>query len=352
MGELVRNKLDLEILTDSGWEPFDGLVNKGTQHTISIELKNYSITLTRDHHIFLDTLEKISADNIRPGDMVQTLSGPQKVIAVKENTIEAVYDLVNTGKNRRFYANDILCSNCRFLIADETLINPNTLIELEGIEPVERLGQVRWYQKPKKGNIYVVALDPSLGTGSDPAAIQIFEADTTTQIGEWKHNKTNIPSQIKLLAEINRYIADVTKEPNNIYYSLENNSIGEAALISLNEYGEANIPGIFLSEYGKKRRGFNTTQKVKLAACAKVKTLLESKRMKVHSKALISEFKSFVASGGSYAAKIGETDDLVMSTLLTVRMLQQLSDYHASLETQIRDHEEFMPPLPFYAVLS
>lgn len=239
---------------------------------------------------------------------------------------------------------------CRFIIADETLINPNTLIELDGSEPIERMGQVRWYQKPKKGNIYVVSLDPSLGTGSDPAAIQIFEADTTTQIGEWKHNKTDIPSQIKLLAEINRHIAEITNEPNNIYYSLENNSIGEAALVSLNEYGEANIPGIFLSEHGKKRRGFNTTQKVKLAACAKLKTLLESKRMKVHSKALISEFKTFVASGGSYAAKVGETDDLVMSTLLTIRILQQISDYHASLENQIRDHEDFVPPLPFFAV--
>jgi len=242
--------------------------------------------------------------------------------------------------------------NCAFLIADETLINPNTLIQLEGVEPVDRQGQVRWYQKPKKGNIYVVALDPSLGTGSDPAAIEIFEADTTTQIGEWKHNKTSIPGQVKLLADINRYISDLTGEPNNIYYSLENNSIGEAAIISLHEYGEQNIPGIFLSESGKKRKGFNTTHKVKLAACAKFKTLLESKKMKINSRALISELKSFIASGGSYAAKSGETDDLVMSSLLTVRMLQQLSDYHMSLETQMRDHDEFMSPLPFFAVIA
>ena len=54
---------------------------------------------------------------------------------------------------------------CEFIIADETLINPNTLLMLEGIEPVQRIGQVRWYQQPKKGNIYVVGLDPSLGTG-------------------------------------------------------------------------------------------------------------------------------------------------------------------------------------------
>jgi len=239
-----------------------------------------------------------------------------------------------------------------FIIADETLIAPATLIELNGIEPINRMGQVRWYDKPSKGNIYVVGLDPSLGTGSDPAAIQIFEANSTKQVGEWKHNKTDIPNQIKLLAQINKYIEDCTGEPNNIYYSIENNSIGEAALISLNEYGENNIPGIFLNEPGKKRKGFNTTHKVKLVACAKFKTLVESKKMKIFSRSLISEMKTFVANNGSYSAKVGETDDLIMSTLLVVRMLTQLSDYHSELETQIKDHDEFIAPLPFFAVLS
>jgi hypothetical protein len=240
---------------------------------------------------------------------------------------------------------------CEFIIADETLINPNTLIAMEGIEPISRIGQVRWYQQPKKGNIYCVGLDPSLGTGGDPSAIQIFEANTTTQVGEWKHNKTDIPSQIKLIAQINKYIADCTKEPNNIYYSIECNGIGEAAIISLNEYGEVNIPGTFISEAGKGRRGFNTTNKSKLASCAKFKTLVESKKMTVNSRSLISELKAFVANSGSYAAKIGDTDDLIMASLLVTRMLQQLSDFHFDLETQIRDHDEVIMPLPFYAVL-
>jgi hypothetical protein len=240
---------------------------------------------------------------------------------------------------------------CEFIIADETLINPNTLIAMEGIEPVSRIGQVRWYKKPTKGNIYCVGLDPSLGTGGDPSAIQIFEANTTTQVGEWKHNKTDIPSQIKLLAQINKHIAECTNEPNNIYYSIECNGIGEAAIVSLNEYGESNIPGIFISEVGKGRRGFNTTNKSKLASCAKFKTLVESKKMTVNSRSLISELKAFVAHGGSYAAKIGDTDDLIMASLLVTRMLQQLSDFHYDLENQIRDHNEVIMPLPFYAVM-
>jgi hypothetical protein len=154
------------------------------------------------------------------------------------------------------------------------------------------------------------------------------------------------------MKQITDYIVELTKEPNNIYYSIENNSIGEAALISLQEYGEHNIPGTFLTETGvKKRKGYNTTQKSKLAACAKFKHLVESKKMKINSKSLVTELKNFVAVSGSYKAKAGETDDLVMSSLLVTRMLQDLGNYVSELESQIRDYDEFLPPLPFYAVL-
>ena len=248
--------------------------------------------------------------------------------------------------------------NCEFVIDEETLIKAVKLAELEGVEPQERQGQVRWYQRPKKGNIYVVALDPSLGTGSDPAAIQIFEANSTTQIGEWCHNRTTIPEQIRLLASINEYIVEQTKEPDNLYYSLENNTIGEAALISLEEYGEHNIKGIFISSprdpasNKRYRKGFNTTNKTKLSACAKLKNLIESDKMMIKSRPLISELKTFVAVGGSYKAKIGENDDLVMATVLVVRILQHLQTFHVELENQIRDFEEFLEPLPFSMTMS
>ena len=354
---LISNNKKFEVLTDTGWQSFDGIVNKGVKHTIIVKTTGTEVILTPDHMVFLANLEKIPAELLKVGDLVCTLSGPQEVVSVNENCLEIVYDLVNVSNNKRFYANDILCSNCEFVIADETLINPMLLTTLEGIEPIERMGQVRWYTKPKKGNIYCVALDPSLGTGSDPAAIQVFEANTTKQVGEWKHNRTTIPEQIKLLAKINDYIVECTKEPNNLYYSLENNTIGEAALISLAEYGEENIKGTLLSEpkqigsVKRYRKGFNTTQKSKLAACSKLKNLIESGKMSIYSKALITELKSFVASQGSYAAKVGETDDLVMATLLVVRLLQHLQNYNSELDTHIRDHSEIIEPMPFIMTL-
>ena len=245
---------------------------------------------------------------------------------------------------------------CEFIIADETLIASAKLIELQGHEPLYRTGQVRWYQRPRAGRSYVVALDPSLGTGGDPAAIQIYEANTTEQIGEWRHNKTTIPEQIRILADICRHINETVKHPESIYFSIENNTIGEAALISIAEYGEENIQGYFLSEPNgggsrRYRKGFNTTHKPKLAACNKLKILIETGRMKIRSPSLISELKTFVASGTGYAAKPGETDDLVMSTVLAVRMLQLLQTYDNDINNQLRDHGDvIIPPMPFISV--
>jgi hypothetical protein len=244
---------------------------------------------------------------------------------------------------------------CEFVINDETLIAPAKLIDLEGIEPIHKTGQVRWYQQPKPGEIYVVALDPSLGTGGDPAAIEVFEAGTTTQVAEWRHNKTTIPEQIRIMADIITQLNAVVKDDKRIYYSVENNTIGEAALISIAEYGEENIPGYFLSDSSNAKRtgrrfrkGFTTTRSSKITACNKFKILIETNRMKIHSRMLVSELKTFVAYETSYAAKPGETDDLVMGTLLVVRMLQLLQNYHTELDSHMKDHgDNIIEPLPF-----
>lgn len=243
-----------------------------------------------------------------------------------------------------------------FLIYDETLINATTLVELAGSEPVERQGQVRWYSKPQKGSTYVIGLDPSLGTGGDPAAIQVFELPSFKQVAEWQHNKTPIQRQIVILKEICQYIYDCTGRETDIYYSIENNTLGEAGLVCIAEIGEENIRGLFLSEPAKAgntrryRKGFATSNKSKLAACAKLKSFVENNKMTISSKNLISELKTFVASGVGFAAKPGETDDLVMATILVIRMVQFLQSYDETLDERLRDSaEDYVEPMPFLA---
>jgi len=246
--------------------------------------------------------------------------------------------------------------NCEFIIFDETLIAPSKLATMEGVNPIEKQGQVRWYEKPVKGHVYGVALDPSLGTGGDPAAIQVWNFTTMKQVAEWQHNLTVIQRQVAIMSEICRYILEITEDPANLYYSVENNTIGEASLNAIADIGEEMIAGNFLSEPRnggpmRYRKGFNTSHRSKIAACAKMKLWVETDRMTVRSKGLISELKNFVAIGNTYKAKIGETDDLVMSTLLIIRMSMMLRQYDADLSENLTDTlDDVIEPMPFMIV--
>ena len=249
--------------------------------------------------------------------------------------------------------------NCEFIIADETLINASTLFELEGIEPIERMGQIRWYEKPVKGHVYIVGLDPSLGTGGDFGGIQVFELPSFTQVAEWQHNLTPIQGQVKILRDVLRYIQDEIEQLNSIYWSVENNTVGDSALVIIENLGEETFPGLFLSEPTRKghvkkfRKGFNTTHKSKIAACARLKHLIEQNTFKMHSKPLITELKAYIASGVSFKAKVGESDDLVSSLLLAVRMSQVLADWDPRVFETLSsrgefDDEDFEPPMPIF----
>ena len=246
---------------------------------------------------------------------------------------------------------------CEFLVFDETLINSIKLAAMEGSAPILNMGQTRWYKRPTAQYTYCIALDPSMGTGGDNAAIQVFELPSYEQVGEWQHNQTAIPGQVRVLADICKYIESETKNPTGIYWSVENNGLGEAALIVINDFGEENIPGLFVSEPIRKghvrkfRKGFNTTHSSKVTACSRLKTMIENDRMKIQSKPLIGELKGFIATGSSYTAKSGSSDDLVMSTILALRMIEVLKDWDPrvySTFNQAEDIQDYEAPMPIF----
>jgi|TARA_R110001606_G_scaffold97977_3_gene216204 hypothetical protein len=246
---------------------------------------------------------------------------------------------------------------CEFLVFDETLINSIYLANMEGKNPILNMGQTRWYKKPTSEFTYAVALDPSMGTGGDNAAIEVYELPSYTQVAEWQHNGTAIPGQIRVLADICKYLESETNNPNGIYWSVENNGIGEACLLVINDFGEENIPGLFVSEPMRKghvrkfRKGFNTTHGTKITACSRLKTMVEGGKMSVNSKPLISELKSYIASGSSYQAKPGAGDDLVSATLLALRMMAVLKDWDPRIYNtfnQAEDDGDYEPPMPIF----
>ena len=249
--------------------------------------------------------------------------------------------------------------DCEFLVFDETLINSICLASLESREPKMNMGQVRWYKDVNPDATFIISLDPSLGTGGDYAGIEVVELPGFHQVAEWHHNTTPIQSQVRILRDICKYINEQCNNMGrsvSIYYSVENNTVGEAALVSINELGEETFPGVFLSEPMKKghvrrfRKGFNTTHTSKIATCAKLKQLIESGTLRIYSKPLLSQLKAFVAKGLSFEAKIGEHDDLVSSLLLNIRMTMMLQDWDPSVYEKIHEHvnEDAILPMPIF----
>ena len=247
---------------------------------------------------------------------------------------------------------------CEFLIYDETLINSIRLSELIGKEPMFKMGQTRWYNKINPEMLYLVAVDPSLGTGGNYSAIVVFELPSFKQVAEWYHNTTPIQGQIKVLKDILEYLEDQMEgNTNNIYWSIENNTVGEAGLVVIRDLGEEKFPGLMVSEPIRKghvrkfRKGFNTTHNAKIAACARLKHLIETGQMTICSKPMISELKTFVAHGFTFKAKEGDHDDLVSALLLLCRMSTLVADWDPRVFESlsgVHSEEDFVAPLPIF----
>mgnify|MGYP000870001826 CR=1 FL=1 len=248
---------------------------------------------------------------------------------------------------------------CQFITFEETLINPVKLAQLEASQPISKTGQVRWYSKIRPQMTYVVSLDPSMGTGGDNAAIQVLELPSLIQVAEWSSNRAPIEEQVRTMKKVLEEIYEQGKP--EIYWSVESNTLGEAALVVIRDTGEENFAGTMLHDpknrlQGKtgRRAGFVTTNKSKLEACAKLKFLIESGRLKINSKGLLSELKVFVSRGNTFEARVGQTDDLIMAMILAVRMTDYISTWDDQSQNAINsnvsseDDTSFDAPMPVF----
>jgi hypothetical protein len=448
---------EYEILTPSGWQDFRGITKTENKLVYRIVLNTGNYVDATANHYFFSNNNKIKLQDLKCGDVIDTINGSSIITEIQEQNNTAVYDIIEVkDKNHQFIVNNCFITKncdelsfvnpsianefwvsisptlstggkaiitstpnsdedqfaliwteankkfdtygneqelgvngfyafraywqehpdrdenwkreelgrigesrflrefeCQFISFEETLINAVKLAELKGIDPLQKMGNVRWYKPIRYDATYLIALDPSTGTGSDNAAIQVFSLPGFEQVAEWHHNSTPIAQQIKILRDIANFIK--SHNDPQIYWSIENNSIGEACLTTIKEVGEDTIPGFFLSEPIRKghvrrfRKGFNTTYKSKMTACMKFKSLIETEKMKIYSKPLISELKTFISSGAGFSAKAGGDDDLVSATLLVCRMASVLADWDSSIYEELTERvEEEQMPMPIF----
>lgn len=218
---------------------------------------------------------------------------------------------------------------CEFISSDPLLIDTLALQRLtsttQGKKPVADFNQIKLYEHPKPGATYLIGVDPATGSGEDFSAIQVFRFPEMVQAAEFRSNTLSAAQLHFVLKKLLRmYDRAGTAQ---VFYTVENNGVGDS-LITLIENDEDPVDTAeFVSEDGSSRRGVATTGKSKIRSCISLKDLLEKDHMQLNSPHLVHELKTFVRSKGSYAAQRGATDDLVMATVIVMRLLEEIASF-------------------------
>lgn len=114
--EPSMNTLGYEILTPSGFQPFDGVAYKGLVAVLEFKTKNYNIKVSYKHRF--DSTAKIAKD-YKIGDILDTQSGPEEILEINKAGKTHVYDMLEVSNGNIYLANGIQNHNCD-IIRDET----------------------------------------------------------------------------------------------------------------------------------------------------------------------------------------------------------------------------------------
>lgn len=238
---------------------------------------------------------------------------------------------------------------CEFLSSEALLISSMILAQMtstiEKIRPKQIVKEVVLWSDIKQGGTYLIGVDPATGSGEDFSVITIYEFPSLQQVGEYRSNTMSTNALYGVLKNILLYLE---KKETMVFFSVENNGVGEGviSLYEADEHPPENAE--FVSEEGRKKRGFTTTSKVKMKACVNFKEMFERGHLKIQSRILLAELKTFVRTKGAYAAQLGSTDDCVSASLIVVRLMEEIASYDQTAfdklysgEYEVWDQEEW-----------
>ena len=212
---------------------------------------------------------------------------------------------------------------CEFLGSVNTLISPAKIKNAVYAEPINSAGGVYQYEKPIKGNTYVVTVDVARGVDKDYSAFVVFDV-------------TQMPFKVVAIYKNNEVkpfvfpniISQVAKSYNEAHILTEVNDIGQQIAEALQfeiEYpnvlmctqkGRAGqVLGAMYSGRGSSM-GVRMTKQIKRVGCANLKTLIEGDKLIINSFKIIEEMSTFAKRGQSWQAEEGSNDDLMMCLVI------------------------------------
>lgn len=320
----IPNAKNYLIKTPNGFEPFAGISNNGKKQTFKIIFDNNSeIEGTDDHILFLLDGSEIKIQDIKIDDILMGIAN-KRVTQIILGDIIDVYDIIEIPSHT-FFANGILSHNCEFISNDPLLFSSRYVItyKTDPLPEPDARGVV-WFDSIDSSKTHLIAVDPATGSGSDYTVILLYSFPDMQQIAEFRSNVMSSPLAYNIVKYMLKLLQ--SKGVETVYWSLENNGVGEG-MLSLQSIDENPVEiGELLSDKGKRRLGFNTG-KNKLTLCITFKQMFETGRIKIKSKNTINEMKNFVRKNGSYSARSGSTDDTISAHLILMRMLDELVRY-------------------------
>lgn len=231
---------------------------------------------------------------------------------------------------------------CRFISNLPTLFDPIVTAMLtkttDEIKPVGVKNDVTFYKMPDGNGTYLIGMDCATGTSQDFTTIEVFEFPTMEQVAEFRSNTT---SSVTAYHTLKTLIRSFERIGSTVYFSVENNGVGEA-IVALYE-ADDNPPdqAEFVSETGQNRKGMTTTGKSKMKGCLTLKEMVERNSIHIKSRLLVAEMKQFVRKGASYSANAGSSDDLIMATVVAIRLLEEIASFDQDAYDKLYSHAYF-----------
>ena len=136
----------------------------------------------------------------------------------------------------------------------------------------------------------------------------------------------------------------------NIYYSIERNGLGVGILNAIELMDDNTFPGWLIDstqtsinvrgrgggpEAPNRWRGLITSVSSKKRYAVEFKSLVERGLFRPRSSDLISQLKTFVKKGASWAAKEGCKDDIVMSAILMSHLVDEIRYHEPDLDDYV-----------------
>tara|TARA_A100001515_G_C4588732_1_gene215391 strand:+ start:477 stop:2060 length:1584 start_codon:yes stop_codon:yes gene_type:complete len=238
---------------------------------------------------------------------------------------------------------------CNFNMSGETVFHPEDMeiIQTNLCDPKYKTGFDRnlWiWEQFKAENSYFIAADVARGDGQDFSTFVVMKIETSEIVAEYRGKATP-----DLFAEV---LKETGQEFGNCLIVVENNSVGWAVLMKLQDSGYPNIyyskkstheqVDSYLAESSGVVPGFSTTMKTRPLIIAKFEEFIRNKLISIKSKRLFNEMKTFVWNNGKAQAMKKHNDDLVMACAIacwirdTVYTTNQRSmEYHKAFITSI-----------------